>query len=97
MVITIPVGTVALLAMVVPGAPARPIWRRTSRAAASVRPGRSSGILTALGPSEMFRVTFESGSMAVPAAGTVPMAVPLVMVSCGNLVICGLSLALYNR
>ena len=68
-VITMPAGTVGLLAMVVPGAPARPFWRSTSRAAASVRPGRSAGMVMTLGPSEMLSVMSEFGSSELPVAG----------------------------
>ncbi|MCB5273401.1 hypothetical protein BJG92_00923 [Arthrobacter sp. SO5] len=90
-VMTIPAGTVGLLAMVVPGAPVRPFWRRISRAAASVRPGRSAGIVTTAGPSEMLRVMFEFGSTELPAEGTVPIALPLVIVSSCIRFSCGLS------
>ena len=93
-VITMPAGTVALLAMVVPGAPARPFWRNTSRAAASVRPGRSAGMVMTLGPSEMLRVMSEFGSSELPVAGTVPTAMPLAMVSCCIRLSWGLSPAL---
>ena len=55
--------------MMVAGAPARPFWRSTSRAAASVRPGRSAGMTTTLGPSEMLRVISALGSRDVPEAG----------------------------
>ena len=81
-VITLPAGTVELLAVVVDGAPTSPVCRRMSRAAASVWPGRLSGTFTALGPSEILRITSALGSTDVPAAGSVPMAVPAAMVSC---------------
>ena len=53
-------------------------------------------MVIALGPSEMLRMMSELASMELPDAGTVPMAVPLGMVSCCSRLSCGLKPALYS-
>ncbi|MNI50997.1 hypothetical protein D3C73_1056930 [compost metagenome] len=76
--------------------PVMPSLRKASRASGSVRPTMSAGMVTELGPLEIFRTTSASCSNMAPAIGDVPIVMSLATVSLGSRTDVGFSLAEYR-